>query len=343
MKRFHKWTALLSAALMVAALAGTAKAETQQESGLSQGEKPQLTYTNAPEAEYKEVNELVYATVPLNVRTGPGTDYSILGVLQVGASIRRIAIGSNGWSKVVYGGQTAYMATQYLSVTRPAGYTDHLDDTELKRQIAVANGLNRLDYTAESWETVSAALDKAVDAMGKNNQATADKAAQDLKAAIAALVRMDYSALEKALSDVEKLVESSQQNKLWEQLMRAAGNGSSLLTSGDQAAVDAAVSEISQLYSRLKTMIEEQKDPDVVIQENPVEVPPTDEYCNIAHHRGWSVDYCNIARHRVWPVLLCISLAVNVILITVIVSYTAKKKRNQRDDTPLVDYDIYDD
>lgn len=330
MKRFQKWMALLSAALMVTALTVTAKAETQQENENSIVEEPQLTDTNAPEAEYKEVNELVYATVPLNVRTGPGTNYSILGVLQTGASIRRIAIGSNGWSKVVYSGQTAYMATQYLSVTRPAGYTDNLDDTELKRQIAVANGLNPMDYTAESWEGVSAALDKAYDAMGKNNQATADKAAQDLKAAIAALVRMDYSALEKVLSDVEKLVESSQENKLWEQLMRAAGKGSGLLTSGDQAAVDAAVSEISQLYFRLKTIIEDQKAPDVVIQEIPVEVPPTD-------------DYCNIARHRVWPVLLCISLAVNVILITVIVGYTAKKKRNQRDDTPLVDYDIYDD
>ena len=106
--------------------------------------------------------------------------------------------------------------------------------------------------------------------------------------------------------------------------------GTELLTSGDQTAVDAATAEIGDLLSQLKAIMEAEKTPEVVVQEVPVEVPPTD-------------DYCNIPKHRTWPVLFFVSLAVNVILVLMIVVYVSGKKRNQRDDTPLVDYDIYDD
>lgn len=310
LKHMRKWTALMAAVLAFAALA--------------------LPVLATGETAYQETDEVVYATAPVNIRTGPGTDHSILGVLRTGASIRRVAVGSNGWSKVIYSGQTAYVSSVYLSASRPAGYTDHLDDTELKRQVAIANGLNRMDYTAQSWMGVESALEKAYQAMGGNNQITADNAAEELKAAIAALIRMDYTALEKILSDVEELVESDPQNALWSKLLDAVGRGSALLTSGDQAAVDAAATEITHLYAQLEAVIEGQKAPDVVVQEIPVEVPPTD-------------DYCNITSHRVWQVLFFLSVAVNVILIAVIVVYVSKKKRNQRDDTPLVDYDIYDD
>ena len=65
-------------------------------------------------------------------------------------------------------------------------------------------------------------------------------------------------------------------------------------------------------------------------KEVPVEVPPTGEFCNIP-------------MHRIWPVLFFISLALNVTLAAVIVVYIRNKKKNQHDDTPLVDYDIFDD
>ena len=61
-----------------------------------------------------------------------------------------------------------------------------------------------------------------------------------------------------------------------------------------------------------------------------VEVPPKGEYCNIP-------------MHKVWPVLFFVSLAVNVALIVLIIVYISKKKKNQKDNTPLVDYDIADD
>lgn len=330
MKLFRTYTAILAAVLVLSSMILPVLADEKGQENVLDLTELENTNTAAVEAAYEEVDELVYAIAPVNIRTGPGTGHSILGVLRTGASIQRVAIGSNGWSKVIYSGQTAYISSDYLSVKRPAGYTDNLDDTQLKRQVAIANGLNRLDYTTESWKAVEISLEKAYEAMGGYNQAKADEAAEDLKAAIGALVRMDYTALEKVLSDVEKLAKAELQNELWVKLLDATGKGTSLLTSGDQAAVDAATSEILHLYSQLEAILKGENDPDVVVQEIPVEVPPTD-------------DYCNIARHRVWTVLFFLSLAVNVILIAVIVVYISKKKRNQRDDTPLVDYDIYDD
>ena len=47
--------------------------------------------------------------------------------------------------------------------------------------------------------------------------------------------------------------------------------------------------------------------------------------------------------HRVWPILFFISLGLNAILVAVIGMAAAKKKKNAKDDTPLVDYDIGDD
>ena len=53
--------------------------------------------------------------------------------------------------------------------------------------------------------------------------------------------------------------------------------------------------------------------------------------------------FCNISIHKVWPILFFISLAANVVLVVVLVKKNGTKKKNQVDNTPLVDYDISDD
>ena len=329
MKLFRKWMAMLAAVLTVCALATPVLATGEQGNASAATESGEAEQNNN-ETGYTEVEEIVYAVTAVNIRSGPSIYHTHLGVLPFGAPIRRIAIGDNGWSKVVFKDQIAYIYSDCLSTTRPAGYTSHLDDAELKRQIAIANGLNRLDYTTESWQKIIDALDDACYALGENNQIGADVATERLQNAIADLVRMDYAPLEAALSAVEDLAESDPQHILWVKLLDATGKGTELLTSGDQAAVDAAVAEIHDLLAQLKAVIEEKATPEVVEKEVLVEVLP-------------SGDYCNIPKHRTWPVLFFASLAVNVILVAVIVAYVSRKKRNQRDDTPLVDYDIYDD
>ena len=326
MKLFRKWMAMLAVVLTLCALATPVLATGEQgndSAATGSGE-------NNNEPGYTEVDEIVYAVTSVNIRTGPSIYHTQLGVLPFGAPIRRTAIGDNGWSKVVFNDGIAYIYSDCLSTTRPAGYTSHLDDAELKRQIAIANGLNRMEYTTESWKKLIDALDSACYALTENNQIDADIATERLQNAIAGLVRMDYAPLEAALSAVEDLAESNPQHLLWVKLLDATGKGTELLTSGDQEAVDAAVAEINDLLAQLKTIIEEKAPPEVVEKEVLIEVLPTG-------------DYCNIPKHRIWPVLFFASLAVNVILVAVIVAYVSRKKRNQRDDTPLVDYDIYDD
>ena len=55
-------------------------------------------------------------------------------------------------------------------------------------------------------------------------------------------------------------------------------------------------------------------------------------------------DFCNISIHKVWPILFWISLALNIALAALIVVYIVRRRNStQKDDTPLVDYNISDD
>ncbi len=71
-----------------------------------------------PKATYTEVNETVYATGSVNVRSSASTSASIIGSLSVGQEITRIGRGSNGWSRVKYNGQTAYVSSNYLTTEK---------------------------------------------------------------------------------------------------------------------------------------------------------------------------------------------------------------------------------
>lgn len=210
--------------------------------------------------------------------------------------------------------------------------TPQVDYSALRSQIAKANGLSSSEYTAASWNTLLRALSDGNSALSSTSQSKVDSAADALEHAITALVKMDYSGLNAALAEVEDFMCSEGLIDRWEQLSALAAEGESLLTSGDQDAVDAAADEIVQLLTQIRESLEELRQSNVV--EIPVEVPvevlPEGEYCNIASH-------------RIWPVVFFISLALNVILSAVIVAYVAKKQRNRKDDTPLVDYDIGDD
>ena len=77
-----------------------------------------------PAITWEKVNETVYATGNVNVRTGPGTSYDKLGQLKTGEAVKRVAIGSNGWSKVEYNGKEAYISSNYLTREEPVKPTD---------------------------------------------------------------------------------------------------------------------------------------------------------------------------------------------------------------------------
>ena len=71
----------------------------------------------------------------LNVRSGPGTSYSILGGLSDGAKVEVIS-ESNGWAKIVYKDSEAYVSSKYL-VTYSNDGTDYTGKvaTEVRKKI----------------------------------------------------------------------------------------------------------------------------------------------------------------------------------------------------------------
>ncbi|MDE6185296.1 MAG: hypothetical protein K2G39_07730, partial [Lachnospiraceae bacterium] len=66
---------------------------------------------------FTEVNETVTAKQETNLRSEPSTlnDASIVGRLVHGDTATRTGIGHNGWSRVIYNGQTLYAVSSYLT------------------------------------------------------------------------------------------------------------------------------------------------------------------------------------------------------------------------------------
>ncbi len=64
---------------------------------------------------YKTVNETVTAKDETNLRTAATTKSDVVLLLKHGQTVARIGIGSNGWSKLNYNGQTVYAITSYLT------------------------------------------------------------------------------------------------------------------------------------------------------------------------------------------------------------------------------------
>ena len=63
----------------------------------------------------------VMATTAVNVRSGPGTSYKILGVLYPGHTAQQIGNTKYGWAQVTWKGHTAYVAARYLRGSSAAG------------------------------------------------------------------------------------------------------------------------------------------------------------------------------------------------------------------------------
>lgn len=73
---------------------------------------------------FTEVNETVYATGAVNLRSGPGTTFDKVGSLATGDSATRTGIGTGeaeNWSRVMLdSGNVVYVSSNFLSLTKPA-------------------------------------------------------------------------------------------------------------------------------------------------------------------------------------------------------------------------------
>ncbi len=80
------------------------------------------THTPTPTPDPVEPrNDLVWiTTASLNVRSGPGADYTSLGTVSMGDRMRRTGIDrESGWSRVEFNGKTGFINTKYCTDIRP--------------------------------------------------------------------------------------------------------------------------------------------------------------------------------------------------------------------------------
>lgn len=144
----------------------------------------------------------------------------------------------------------------------------------LEALVDQADRLTADDYTADSWQQLQEALQKAKDMLAKpdaeRSQGDVDIRADGLEKALGELVRkdgqklVDKSALEKAVADCEKLDEFAYTPDSWLPLQKALEEGQALLDKGfpDQKDLNAAVKAIEKAKSQLKlTKQEPEKSP----------------------------------------------------------------------------------
>ena len=111
---------------------------------------------------YTKVNEQVTAKDIVNLRSAAGTNAKIVGSLKNGETLTRISIGNNGWSKLLYNGQTVYAVTSYLTTDlqykppvteNPTPSNDGF--TEINEQVTAKQEVNlRTEPSSKSTETV---------------------------------------------------------------------------------------------------------------------------------------------------------------------------------------------
>lgn len=70
--------------------------------------------------EVKAVNETVWTTATVNVRTGSSSQTEVVVTLKKGTKLTRTGILSDGWSRVTYKGKDEYIASQFLTTKDPA-------------------------------------------------------------------------------------------------------------------------------------------------------------------------------------------------------------------------------
>jgi uncharacterized protein YraI len=55
----------------------------------------------------------------VNIRSGPGKSYPVLGILHAGDYVEPTGVEKNGWTQISYNGANAYVYSTYLQSTNP--------------------------------------------------------------------------------------------------------------------------------------------------------------------------------------------------------------------------------
>lgn len=78
-----------------------------------------LTTEKPPDPKFKEVNEIMYTAQECNVRKSFTTDSDKVGYFKFAEEVKVTGIGDNGWSKIEYKGEVAYVKSTLLVKEKP--------------------------------------------------------------------------------------------------------------------------------------------------------------------------------------------------------------------------------
>lgn len=90
--------------------------EAEVKAAMTQEQPAEETTEQATEAATTKKTETVVATDTVNVRSSDSENADKLGKLEVGTKVTRYETKENGWSKIDYNGQEAYVKSEYLKV-----------------------------------------------------------------------------------------------------------------------------------------------------------------------------------------------------------------------------------
>lgn len=125
-----------------------------------------------------------------------------------------------------------------------------IDYSLLVNYIAQAEALNSAEFTANSWNNLTYALNVAKGCLESKSQEEVDRAANELIYAIRALVRIggdesvDYSELNRVIAEAEALNPKDYTKKSWQTVNDALYNALQARTSKDQNLVDYVTKEL---------------------------------------------------------------------------------------------------
>ena len=100
-----------------------AEPESEIEAEPEEPELPAYTVT--------EMSAVLYAQKASNVRSGPSTDYEVIGGLAINTEVTVIGKASTGWYQISYGGEEAFVAGSLLKDTPVARERWQLSEDEL--------------------------------------------------------------------------------------------------------------------------------------------------------------------------------------------------------------------
>lgn len=211
--------------------------------------------------------------------------------------------------------KTAVLLTVLLliAMAAPAAFAAsnrEVDTAKLQELMTVAQRLNPEQYTAQSWSVLAGAMEEANSAMESGKQNQVDRAARQVATALSQMIPMDFTKLNTALAAVDTWSGSNETvDVLWDQLAALVRQEQAARASGDQAAVDKLAADIDRTLAQLKA----------------------------------ATGGTGSENSTPWIILFGVSLVLNAGLLVLMLLRTRTVKKCQKDDVPLVEYDIDDD